>query len=862
MAHFPSRFRFSLITAAVGFAFGGALGCTSSSDDDGTGGSGPGSGGVLGTGAVGNADTGGFGNGVGSGGTVGGVNDGTGGGLTNAGGAVAAGASTGAGGAMGGGATTGVGGEMGAGASSGTGGSVGAGAASGAGGTMGAGASTGTGATSSVGGSPSGTTGGAGGGSDPAGFINEDGRVAATGNPFGIQGNWYAYGDGVTSDQEGNPYREGMYCITGSAPGDGDHAAHWGAGLGLDLNYVGDEKLPYEFEGKITGFRMTLVGEVPAPPRVNFVNNMENDVVPFVVATIGESVVYSIAEAQVPLDWGVDNAGERVDNGVLYALQVLVPGAEAAGPIDLCISEFEPIYDPNGGPVVDDGPFINSDGYMLGENNDFGIEGPVYAIGDGNSTDQSGNPYTEGKYCVSGEFSGAEDDWGAGIAFDLNKAVGGGAREAFALGDLAGFQIGLSGTTPGAARIQFVINEPQEGNQPFLVARLNTTTNYRVDWAQVPTSWEVSDAGLEVDSSLYTVQLYLAGDEPGPFDVCVEEFVPLTSAELPVEAQPAASGYNGARTIDEAMLSAEYETWKSRHFLDCNDGTACVPRDEGDCISEGVAYGMLLAVGYDDRAAFDKLWAYFERHKNGNGVMKWQTNACGSATSEGSATDGELDAAMALIQASCRWGGTYESEARELITAIKNSEVTSCANGPVLKPGDNFGGCSETNPSYVAPGYYKVFQALTGDSTWGSLADSGYTLLATLQSRMSGLVPDWSDADGNPQTGDRGQYGPDASRTPWRVATDYVWNGDERAITFLGNVSSYVDANGGIARSFTPNSNYRGGLALSGLPLSSTKAQEYTDAWLTTSVDDDSYFPGTLRPIYLLLAAHLFPGGC
>jgi endo-1,4-beta-D-glucanase Y len=310
------------------------------------------------------------------------------------------------------------------------------------------------------------------------------------------------------------------------------------------------------------------------------------------------------------------------------------------------------------------------------------------------------------------------------------------------------------------------------------------------------------------------------------------------------------------------VLATEYATWKARHLRDCGDGTACVPRDEGDCISEGVAYGMLLAANNDDRASFDKLWAYFEKHKNANGVMKWQTTACGAATAEGSATDGELDAAMALIQASCQWGDTYAADARELIGAIKNSEVTNCNGRQVLKPGDNFGGCDRTNPSYVAPAYYRVFATFANDTSWTALVNDGYALLSGLQTAQSGLVPDWSDSAGTPEAGEEGQYGPDASRTPWRVATDYVWFNEPQAATFLNNLATYVDANDGVARLFEPNSAFRGGLAMSALPAASTKAQAYTDAWLTTSVDDQTYFPGTLRPLYMLLMAQKFPKGC
>jgi len=700
-------------------------------------------------------------------------------------------------------------------------------------------------------------------GSSPTAFINEDGRVESGSNEFGIQGDWYVFSDGVTSDQSGNPYVDGAYCFTGQAPGDQDHGAHWGVGLGLDFNLVDGEKEAYEFEGKLNGFRMRLVGSAPTTPRLQFVNDLEADVTPFTLVTFDETLDYWVADAQVPFDWGVDNAGQRVDNGILYSLQILASGSNAEGPIDVCLTEFEPIYDPDhtGGEVTG-GPYINSDGFMHAEENAFEIQGPVYAISDGVSSTQSGNPYEEGKYCVAGEFVGGDENWGAGIAFDLNRAPGEDRQPYLHDGKIEGFSIALSGSSPGNLRVQFVTNESQEGNQPFLAAQLNTTMRYRIDWAQVPTSWDVEDAGKEVDDAIYTLQVYLEGDKPGPFEVCVEEFLPGTASDLGIDAEPAEGSYNGSRTVDPAILVREYELWKAARFLDCDDGTACVPRDEGDCISEGVAYGMLLAVGFDDQDAFDKLWAYYEKHKNSNGVMNWQTDACGAVTSSGSASDGELDAAMALIQAGCKWGGTYESEASDLIAAIRNSEVTLCNDLTVLKPGDNFGGCNEANPSYFAPAYYRIFETMTGDSTWGDLIDDGYTWLATLQAQKDGLVPDWADAAGTPQSGERGDYGPDASRTPWRIATDYVWNDEPRAVTFLDNVSAHVDGNGGVQRLFTPNSNFRGGVALSGLHQSPAKAQEYTDAWLTTAADDGSYFPGTLRPIYLMLAAHQFPKDC
>ena len=90
----------------------------------------------------------------------------------------------------------------------------------------------------------------------------------------------------------------------------------------------------------------------------------------------------------------------------------------------------------------------------------------------------------------------------------------------------------------------------------------------------------------------------------------------------------------------QSMLASEYASWKSSYYRDCG-GTACIA--DGDrCVSEGVAYGMMLAVGMDDRAAFDALWGYYTSHTNSNGVMNWETQACGGTWGEGGASDEEV----------------------------------------------------------------------------------------------------------------------------------------------------------------------------------------------------------------------------
>src|SRR5262249_29725922 len=142
-----------------------------------------------------------------------------------------------------------------------------------------------------------GAGGGGGSATTQATWINASGSVASGSNPFGIYGYWYAFGDGATSTTAtGNPYRSGAYCVSGTALADGN-SAHWGVGIGLDLSATATTKNPYQFTGKLTGFRVKLTGSAPATPRVHFVTSTDSSAVsPFVPATMNASAVYKISE--------------------------------------------------------------------------------------------------------------------------------------------------------------------------------------------------------------------------------------------------------------------------------------------------------------------------------------------------------------------------------------------------------------------------------------------------------------------------------------------------------------------------------------------------------------------------------------
>jgi endo-1,4-beta-D-glucanase Y len=246
--------------------------------------------------------------------------------------------------------------------------------------------------------------------------------------------------------------------------------------------------------------------------------------------------------------------------------------------------------------------------------------------------------------------------------------------------------------------------------------------------------------------------------------------------------------------------------------------------------------------------------------------MNWKTGVCESPGNNNSnaATDGDLDVAMALIQANARWSdGGYLDKARDLAGKILKFETEDCSGRKILRPGDKFGGCSDSgqpriNPSYFAPGYYRVFAHYFSDqaSSWNALITGTYELLPMYQARMNGLVPDWSKFDGSDWYG--AGYSWDACRTPWRIMVDYAFSGDAKARTFMEGVRTWADANLGTLSMEQTNSAFHGAIALAAA-YDPAKFEAAMTVWLNTKGDDVPYFQATLRMLYLLAAAGKFP---
>jgi hypothetical protein len=213
---------------------------------------------------------------------------------------------------------------------------------------------------------------------------------------------------------------------------------------------------------------------------------------------------------------------------------------------------------------------------------------------------------------------------------------------------------------------------------------------------------------------------------------------------------------------------------------------------QNDSVSEGIAYGMLIAVYMGDKPLFDGLWTYWAAHSAATGpLMHWQINSGGGTQGSGSASDADQDAAFALLMAAKQWpGGDYQARAVSMISGIWNSDTDGSPRA--LNGGSSFP--SVRNPSYFAPAFYREFAKVNAGNAWSQVIDSSYTMINSI-SGSNGLVPAWcsnncTSRGGTSHTdGDKYQY--DSHRTPWRIGLDFCWNGETRARTYTQKTSDF-----------------------------------------------------------------------
>ncbi len=326
-------------------------------------------------------------------------------------------------------------------------------------------------------------------------------------------------------------------------------------------------------------------------------------------------------------------------------------------------------------------------------------------------------------------------------------------------------------------------------------------------------------------------------------------------------------GYQSTVFTPATMQNA-YNTWKNLFLKKCGGMYRVCNEDTSITISEGMGYGMLLTAYYGEKDYFDGLLEFYKTKRTdyAYNLMGWRVT-CDGIMDPGSATDGDIDAAFALIVAHYQWGENYLEEAKNILSILKEYYFIKCGRGYyTMKPGGRFGGCELTDISYYSPGYFRVFADVTGDSFWETIADHTYIILENGANDTTGLVPDWQTFDGIPGSqGRTDYYRYDACRTPWRMSLDYLWNGNLTAQAWCAKITNFATSIGasrivdgynldGTPRGQYNNSSFVGGFAVGAMCNSQQIVDEFSQRLLqlNNAGGDNQYFNLCLRNLYML----------
>ena len=215
----------------------------------------------------------------------------------------------------------------------------------------------------------------------------------------------------------------------------------------------------------------------------------------------------------------------------------------------------------------------------------------------------------------------------------------------------------------------------------------------------------------------------------------------------------------------------------------------------GDVRSEGMSYGMMIAVQLDKKEEFDRLWKWAKTYMYQSdgpfqGYFAWHCTRDGQQLDTNPASDGEEWFATALLFASARWGDRegiydYREQAQEILDTILHKETNNVATSmfnlehkqvvfvPMVGRMSSF-----TDPSYHLPAYYELWARWAERDTefWAEAAQVSRKFFKRAAHPQTGLMPDYANFDGTPYgMDDHKDFRFDAWRTLSNVAVDYAW---------------------------------------------------------------------------------------
>ncbi|TNV68055.1 glycosyl hydrolase family 8 [Trichococcus shcherbakoviae] len=251
------------------------------------------------------------------------------------------------------------------------------------------------------------------------------------------------------------------------------------------------------------------------------------------------------------------------------------------------------------------------------------------------------------------------------------------------------------------------------------------------------------------------------------------------------------------------------EESKARIYYTDDMGGYLLDTGNDDARSEGMSYGMMMAVQMGDKEIFDKIWAWSYKnmyHQEGfnKGYFAWHCTTDGKKLDDGPAPDGEEFFAMALFFAGNRWGNgegiyNYAEMARTILSDCLHKGHER--EGHAMWNRDNYlirfvPGLEFSDPSYHLPHFYELFSKWANEEDrefWEQAAKASRAYIRLSAHPETGLTPEYAYDDGtaNDERG-FGHFYSDSYRTAANIGMDYEWFGcEETPVEVVENIHKF-----------------------------------------------------------------------
>jgi len=277
---------------------------------------------------------------------------------------------------------------------------------------------------------------------------------------------------------------------------------------------------------------------------------------------------------------------------------------------------------------------------------------------------------------------------------------------------------------------------------------------------------------------------------------------------------------------DRAQQTVYYEDGSNEH------GPLAYIHDvnSGDVRSEGMSYGMMIAVQLDRKAEFDAIWNWAMTHMYqddpahpAHGYFAWSVRTDGVPNDEMPAPDGEEYFITALYFAAQRWGDgeglyDYRAQADRLLTDVLHrqpvtgttarGEMTAVNlfdhDAKMVRFTPDLANAAHTDASYHLPAFYEIWARVGPQADrafWGQAAQVSRDYFAKAAHPQTALTPDYGNFDGTPWAAPWRPESADFRYDAWRSAMNWSvdwswWAADPRQVDMSNRLQAFFESQG------------------------------------------------------------------